>query len=41
VAALDKSVPRTVVTDADQDVGVHGLVAGGGAVQAGDPVYVA
>lgn len=39
--AADKSVLRTVVKDADQNVGVYGLVAGGGAVRIGDPVYVA
>lgn len=36
----DKTVLRTVVKEADQNVGVYGLVAGAGTVRVGDPVYV-
>jgi len=39
--AADKSVLRTVVKEADQNVGIYGLVAGAGAVRVGDPVYLA
>lgn len=36
----DKSVLRTVVRHADQNVGVYGTVASGGALRVGDAVYV-
>jgi uncharacterized protein YcbX len=36
----DKSVLRTVVKEADQNVGVYGLIARGGRVRAGDPVRI-
>ncbi|HVY06838.1 MAG TPA: MOSC N-terminal beta barrel domain-containing protein [Burkholderiales bacterium] len=35
----DKSVLRTVVKEADQNVGVYGLVTATGEVKVGDPVY--
>ncbi|MCW5621329.1 MAG: MOSC N-terminal beta barrel domain-containing protein [Burkholderiales bacterium] len=36
----DKSVLRTVVKEADQNVGVYGLIVQGGRVRIGDPVQV-
>lgn len=36
----DTQVLRTVVRDADQNVGVYGLITTTGQVQVGDPVYV-
>lgn len=36
----DKSMLRTVVKEADQNVGVYGLVANAGELRLGDPVYV-
>lgn len=37
----DKTILRTVVRDADQNVGVYGVVSGSGTVHVGDPVYLA
>lgn len=37
----DTSILRTIVKEADQNVGVYGLIAKSGAVRAGDAVYVA
>lgn len=39
--AFDKTVLRTVVKDADQNVGVYGLISGSTTVKVGDPVYLA
>lgn len=39
--AADKTILRTVVKDADQNVGVYGLVSGSANVKVGDPVYLA
>lgn len=39
--AFDKTVLRTVVKDADQNVGVYGLTSGSTTVKVGDPVYLA
>jgi uncharacterized protein YcbX len=39
--AFDKSVLRTVVKEADQNVGVYGLISGSTTVKVGDPVYLA
>lgn len=39
--AADTSILRTIVKEADQNVGVYGLIAKSGAVRAGDAVYVA
>jgi uncharacterized protein YcbX len=39
--AFDKSVLRTVVKEADQNVGVYGLISGSTTVKVGDSVYVA
>lgn len=39
--AADKTVLRTVVRDADQNVGIYGLVSGSSAIHVGDPVYLA
>lgn len=36
----DKTILRTVVKDADQNVGVYGVPAGPGMIRDGDPVYV-
>lgn len=36
----DKSILRTVVREADQNVGIYGLIAAAGEVRAGDAVYV-
>ena len=37
----DTSILRTIVREADQNVGAYGLVVQPGAVRAGDPVYLA
>jgi uncharacterized protein len=37
----DRSLLRTVVTDADHNVGVHALALGAGCISAGDPVNLA
>ena len=37
----DKSILRTVVKEADQNVGIYGLVSGTSEVRAGDPVFLA
>jgi MOSC domain-containing protein len=39
--AFDKTVLRTVVKEADQNVGVYGLISGSTTVTVGDPVYLA
>ncbi len=39
--AFDKTVLRTVVKEADQNVGVYGLISGSTIVKVGDPVYLA
>lgn len=39
--AADKTVLRTVVKNADQNVGIYGLISGSTTVQVGDPVYLA
>jgi uncharacterized protein YcbX len=39
--AFDKTVLRTVVKDADQNVGIYGLISGATTVKVGDPVYLA
>lgn len=36
----DTSILRTVVRDADQNVGIYGNVTGGGELRIGDPVYL-
>lgn len=38
--AADKTILRTVVKEADQDVGVYGLISGSASVKVGDPVYL-
>ncbi len=38
--ATDKTILRTVVRDADQNVGIYGAVADGGVLRVGDVVYV-
>jgi uncharacterized protein YcbX len=37
---LDKTILRTVVNEADQNVGVYGVIIGAGEVRVGDAVYV-
>jgi uncharacterized protein len=37
----DKSILRTVVKDADQNVGVYAVIANPGNIRVGDPVYLA
>ena len=39
--AFDKTVLRTVVKEADQNVGIYGLISGSTTVKVGDPVYLA
>ena len=38
--AFDKTVLRTVVRDADQNVGIYGLISGSTTVKVGDPVFL-
>lgn len=38
--AFDKTVLRTVVKEADQNVGIYGLVSGSSTIHVGDPVYL-
>lgn len=38
--AADKTILRTVVKDADQNVGVYGLISGSASIKVGDPVYL-
>lgn len=37
---LDKSILRTVVNEADQNVGVYGVITGAGEIRVGDAVHV-
>lgn len=39
--AADTSILRTIVREAEQNLGVYGLIAQGGSLRAGDPVYLA
>lgn len=39
--AADKTILRTVVKEADQNVGVYGLISGSAEINVGDPVYLA
>lgn len=39
--AADKTVLRTIVKEADQNVGIYGLVSGSATLHVGDPVYLA
>jgi uncharacterized protein len=38
--AADKTILRTIVKDANQNVGVYAMIANGGNIRVGDPVFL-